>query len=58
MLFQYRAGAKAAVIAELEMFLSDEYFGILTSRSRWALRDVLEHIKGIPFIRHVGKKLA
>ena len=55
MLFQYRAGAKAGAIRELEMFLSDDYFGILTSRSRYALRDALDHVKGIQFIRHVAK---
>lgn len=56
MLFQYRAGAKACIIRELEMFLTDNYFGLITSRRRWALRDALEYVKQIPFIRHVGGK--
>ena len=46
-LFQYRARAKAGAIRELEMFLGDEYFGLLTSRRRYALRAVLEHVKQI-----------
>jgi len=56
MLFQYRAGAKAGAIRELEMFLSDDYFGLITSRRRYALREAMEHVKGIQFIRHVGGK--
>ena len=55
-LFQYRAGAKAAAMSELEMFLSDDYFGVFTTRSRYVMRDVLDHVKGIQFIRHVGGK--
>lgn len=54
--YQYLEGAKARAIGELEIFLGHHFAAHHTPRRLQTWRLAIEHIRGIPFIRHVGGK--